>query len=181
LLTGVSGGVLASVRPGPAGRAAVAHYLAAYPSSAALPTTPEPLVNFGQAVSFPSLLAVVVAGFGAAMVVHLLVVSVARRRRELSLLKVLGFARRQVAETVRWQATTLAVAGLVAGLPLGLAAGQALWRAFAVSFGVVAVPVAPPGLLAVLAAAVLVGANLLAAGPAIAAARARPGPALREL
>ena len=115
------------------------------------------------------------------MVVHLLVVSVARRRRELSLLKVLGFARRQVAETVRWQATTLAVAGLVAGLPLGLAAGQALWRAFAVSFGVVAVPVAPPGLLAVLAAAVLVGANLLAAGPAIAAARARPGPALREL
>ena len=54
LRTGVSGGVLASVRPGPAGRAAVAHYLAAYPSSASLPTTPESLVNFGQAVSFPS-------------------------------------------------------------------------------------------------------------------------------
>jgi ABC-type antimicrobial peptide transport system permease subunit len=124
---------------------------------------------------------VVLAGFGVAMVTHLLVVSVARRRRELSLLKVLGFARRQVAGTVGWQATTLAVAGLVAGMPLGLAAGQVLWRAFAVSFGVVAVPVAPPGLLAVVAAAILLAALLLAAGPAIAAARGRPGPALREL
>jgi ABC-type lipoprotein release transport system permease subunit len=175
----IRGGVLVSVRPGPAGRAAIAHYLAAYPSSASLPVTPESLVNFGEAVSFPALLAVTVALFGAAMVTHLLVVSVARRRRELSLLKVLGFARGQVAGTVGWQATTLAVAGLAVGLPLGLAAGQALWRAFAVSFGVVAVPVAPPGLLAALAAAVLVAANLLAAGPAIAAARARPGPVLR--
>jgi len=175
------GGVLASVRPGPAGRAAIAHYLAAYPSSASLPMTPESLVNFGEAVSFPALLGVVLAGFGVAMVAHLLVVSVSRRRRELSLLKVLGFARGQVAGTVGWQATTLAVAGLAVGLPLGLAAGQVLWRAFAVSFGVVAVPVAPPGLLAVLSGAVLVAANLLAAGPAIAAARARPGPALREL
>jgi ABC-type lipoprotein release transport system permease subunit len=173
------GGLLASVRPGPAGRASIAHYLAAYPNSVSLPTTPEQLVNFGEAVSFPALLGVVLAGFGAAMVAHLLVVSVARRRRELSLLKVLGFARGQVAGTVGWQATTLAVAGLAVGLPLGLAAGQALWRAFAVSFGVVAVPVAPPGLLAVLAAAILVAANLLAAGPAIAAARARPGPVLR--
>jgi ABC-type antimicrobial peptide transport system permease subunit len=177
----ISGGVLVSVRPGPAGRAAIAHYLAAYPSSASLPVTPESLVSFGEAVSFPALLAVTVALFGAAMVAHLLIVSVARRRRELSLLKVLGFARGQVAGTVGWQATTLAVAGLAAGLPLGLAAGQALWRAFAVSFGVVAVPVAPPGLLAALAAVVLVAANLLAAGPAIAAARARPGPVLRDL
>jgi ABC-type lipoprotein release transport system permease subunit len=175
----VSGGVLASVRPGPAGRAAVAHYLDAYPSAASLPVTPEPLVNFGEAVSFPALLGTAVAGFGVAMVTHLLVVSVSRRRRELSLLKVLGFARRQVAGTVGWQATTLAVAGLIAGLPLGLAAGQALWRLFAVSFGVVPVAVTPPGLLAVLAAAILVAANILAAGPAIAAARARPGPALR--
>jgi ABC-type antimicrobial peptide transport system permease subunit len=115
-----------------------------------------------------------------AMVTHLLVVSVSRRRRELSLLKVLGFARGQVAGTVGWQATTLAVAGLLIGLPLGIAAGQALYRLFAVSFGVVAVPVAPAALLAVLAAAILVAANLLAAGPAIAAARGRPGPVLRE-
>jgi hypothetical protein len=43
------------------------------------------------------------------------------------------------------------------------------------------VPVLPPGLLAVLSGAVLVAANLLAAGPAIAAARARPGPVLRDL
>src|SRR5690348_9661331 len=49
----ISGGILAAVRPGPAGRAAVTHYLTAYPSAASLPVTPEPLVNFGEAVSFP--------------------------------------------------------------------------------------------------------------------------------
>src|SRR5262249_57398204 len=105
---------------------------------------PESLVSFGEAVSFPALLAVTVALFGAAMVAHLLVVSVARRRRELSLLKVLGFARGQVAGTVGWQATTLAVAGLAAGLPLGLAAGQALWRGVPPRLGRGARAGAPP-------------------------------------
>jgi ABC-type lipoprotein release transport system permease subunit len=64
------------------------------------------------------------AVFGAATLAHLLVVSVSRRRREIGLLKVLGFVNGQIASTVAWQATTLALVGVVIGVPLGVAAGQ---------------------------------------------------------
>jgi hypothetical protein len=71
------------------------------------------------------------------------------------------------------------VIGLVIGVPLGVAAGQFVWRAFATNFGVVPVAVVPPLLLAGLAAAVLAAANVLAAVPALLAARSRPGQLLR--
>ena len=92
----------------------------------------------------------------------------------------LGFVRRQVAAAVCWQATTVALAGIAVGAPLGVAAGRVLWRVFATNFGVVPVPVVPVLLLAALAAGVLAGANVLAAGPAVAAARAHPGQLLRS-
>jgi hypothetical protein len=86
-----------------------------------------------------------------------------------------------VAAVVSWQATTVAVAGIAVGLPLGTAAGRAGWRAFAVNLGVVPVPVVPAGLLGGLAACVLVVANVLAAGPALAAGRTRAAELLRTL
>ena len=64
--------------------------------------------------------------FGAATLTHLLVVSVSRRRREIGLLKVLGFVNRQVASAVIWQATTLALVGIVIGVPVGVLAGRAI-------------------------------------------------------
>lgn len=54
-----------------------------------------------------------------------------------------------------------------------------LGRLFAVSLGVVPVPVVPAWPLAAVAAGVLVTANVLAAIPAVSAARARPGRLLR--
>ena len=48
-----------------------------------------------------------------------------------------------------------------------------LWRVFATNFGVVPVAVVEPVLIAVLVAGVLAGANLLAAVPALLAARSR--------
>ncbi len=62
--------------------------------------------------------------FGAATLVHLLLVSVSRRRAEAGLLKVLGFVRRQVAAVVSWQATAVILVGMVAGVPLGIVAGK---------------------------------------------------------
>ena len=64
-------------------------------------------------------------------------------------------------------------------MPLGIAAGRVLWRVFATNFGVVPVPVVPVRLVAVVAAGVLAAANVLAAVPAVAAARLRPGQLLR--
>jgi hypothetical protein len=171
--------VLVRARPGRAGAAALARYNRAYPGLAYRPFTPATLVNFGESVSFPLLFGLALSVFGAATMAHLLLVSAARRRREAGLLKVLGFLRRQVGAALCWQASAVALAGIVIGTPIGLAAGRALWRLFATSFGVVPVPVVRPLLIVVLLAGVLAAANLLAAVPALLAARARPGPALR--
>jgi len=166
-------GTLVQVVPGASGRAAVARYVRAYPSIVALPVVPTSLVNFGEAVDFPLIFGVVLALFGAATLVHLLVVSVSRRRREIGLLKALGFVNYQAAAAVGWQATTVAVIGIVVGVPLGIAVGQAAWQLFATNLGVVAVPVVEIWLLAALVAGVLVAANVLAVVPALTAARSR--------
>lgn len=119
------------------------------------------------------------AVFGAATLLHLLVVSVARRRRDVGLLKVIGFVNRQVAAAVAWQATTLALVGLVVGLPVGIALGEAVWRAFAAPLGVLPAAVVPVWPVVLVAVAVLLVANLVAVGPALAATRSRATDLLR--
>ena len=78
-----------------------------------------------------------------------------------------------------WQATTLALVGVVIGVPLGVVVGRAVWIAFAANLGVVPVAVVPISLIVVVAAAVLVGANLIAVVPGLVATRSRPGELLR--
>ena len=115
------------------------HYLAEYPSITSEPLAPTSLVDFGEAVDFPLIFGAMLAVFGAATLAHLLVVDVSRRRREVGLLKVLvlGFANRQVVSTDSWQATTLALVGVVIGVPLGLIVGRTVWNAFANNLGAV--------------------------------------------
>ena len=174
-----SGGMLVHVVSGPRGTAAISHYLDTYRSTTALAIAPTSLINFGEAVNFPLIFGAMLAVVGAATLAHLLVVSVARRRREIGLLKVLGFVNRQVASAVAWQATTMAVIGLIIGIPLGLAVGQAIWNAFANNLGAVPVSVVPIWLVGALVVGVLVVANLLAIGPALVATRSKPARLLR--
>jgi FtsX-like permease family len=163
----VGGAVFARVVPGPRGAAAITHYLNTFP--ALRPTTPVSLINFGEAVNFPLVVGLMLALFGVATLLHLLVVSVARRGREIGLLKALGFSNGQVGAAVCWQATTVAFVGIVIGIPLGVAVGQAIWRAFATNLGVVPFATVPVWLIVALGAGVLVVANLLAVAPAMVA------------
>jgi hypothetical protein len=165
--------VLVRAIPGPAGRADIDRYLHTDPGVAQLPTLSTSLVNFGQAVNFPLILGFVLAIFGAATLLHLLVVSAARRRREIGLLKALGFVRGQVGATVCWQATTVAVVGIVVGIPLGIAVGRWVWRAFATNLGAVPVSSVPMAVVVAIGVGVLVTANVLALAPAVAAARSK--------
>ncbi len=181
LLATGNGGVLVSVAPGPRGQALVQRYLAAYSSSTTPVTAPTSLINFGQAVNFPLIFGAMLALFGAATLLHLLVVSVARRRRERGILKVIGFVNGQVVAAVAWQATTLALIGMVIGVPLGIVAGRQVWNAFANNLGAVPLSVIPLGLLALLAVGVLIAANLLAVAPALVARRSTPAEVLRAL
>jgi ABC-type lipoprotein release transport system permease subunit len=165
---------------GPRGEAAINQYLDTYRSITALAITPTSLINFGEAVNFPLIFGAMLAVLGAATLAHLLVVSVSRRRREVGLLKVLGFVNRQVASAVIWQATTLALIGIVIGVPLGVVAGRDVWGAFANNLGAVPVSVVPIWLVCVMVAGVAVVANLIAIAPAMVATRAKPGDLLRS-
>jgi hypothetical protein len=177
--TSNGGGLLVGVAPGPAGDEVVGHYLRTLGFDASRGAVPASLINFGQAVDFPVIFGVMLAAFGVATLLHLLVVSVARRRREVGLLKVVGFVNRQVAASVGWQATTLGLVGLVVGVPVGIAVGEVVWRSFASALGVVPVAVVPTWTVVAVAAGVLAVANLVAVGPALAATRARPTDLLR--
>ena len=163
--------VLARATSGPKGQADIARYVAR--DSASRPVIPTSLVNFGEAVNFPLILGFVLAVFGVATLLHLLVVSVVRRRREMGLLKALGFVNVQVGATVLWQATTVALVGIVIGIPLGIVVGRVVWDAFATNLGVVPVAVVPGLTIAALAIGVLVVANALAVIPAVTSARRR--------
>jgi len=165
---------------GPAGAVAVAGFARRYPGLVTQPTPPNNLVNFGEAVNFPLIIGLVLALFGAATLLHMLVVSAARRRPETGLLKALGFVRHQVAAAVAWQATAIALVGVVVGIPLGIAVGQAVWRIFADNLGVVPDPVVAGWVMAAIALGVVAVANLLAIGPALAASRLRPSELLRD-
>lgn len=140
---------------------------------------PADVVNFGRVEAMPLAAGGLVALVAVAMLAHLLVTSVRRRRRDLAVLKVLGFARRQVSSTVIWQATTLAGLAVLAGLPLGVAAGRWAWVLVADRLGVVPVSVVPALILTLVALATVLAANLVAAVPAWMAARTRPATVLR--
>src|SRR5439155_13144998 len=81
------------------------------------------LPTLGRIAQVPLALAALLALLAAGTLAQTLVTSVRRRRRDLAVMKTLGFVQRQVRGTVAWQATTLAVVSLVLGLPIGLALG----------------------------------------------------------
>ncbi|MGO9583755.1 MAG: FtsX-like permease family protein [Acidimicrobiales bacterium] len=166
--------------PGRAGRAASSKLQRRFASVLTPAAVPQDLANFGQAVNFPALLGATLAIFGAAALAHLLLVSVARRRREVAILKVLGFVRLQVGAAVCWQSATVVLVGVVLGVPIGIGAGRVIWRAFASNLGVVPVDIAPVRLVIIFAVGALAVGGLLALVPAMLAARTRPAEALRE-
>ena len=106
--------------------------------------------------------------------------SVRRHRRDLALLKTLGFTRRQLAATVAWHATTSTVVALLVGVPVGVVIGRSLWILFAGELDVVVEPSVPVAALAVLVGVALVAANAAAAAPARAARGVKASVLLRS-
>ena len=140
---------------------------------------PAQIANYTALSAAPSLLAAGLAGGAVAALLLTLFASVRRRRRDLAVLKTIGFTRRQLAATVAWQATVAAIVGSAVGIPLGIALGRWLWTAFARQIYAVpqpAVPVLSVVLVPVCAVALV---NLAAAFPARSAARTPAALALR--
>ncbi len=108
-----------------------------------------------------------------------LVTSVRRRRRDLALLKTLGFTKRQLAAAIAWQATIAVGIGCLIGIPLGIALGRYLWDLFARSINAVPDPIIPTTSILLIAVIALVLANLVAAIPGRIAARTPTAQLLR--
>ena len=118
--------LLARVAHGPSNASAVARVraLARSDSPARSPTLPTEIERVRQIDGLPVVLGVFVSLVALVAVGYGLVTSVRRRRRDLAVLKTLGFRRNQVRLTIAWQATTIGLVGLVFGIPLGLIVGR---------------------------------------------------------
>ena len=127
---------------------------------------PAEIVNASDIGSSPTILAGTLVLAALASLALTLGSSVRRRRHDLALLKTLGFTRRQLAATVRWQASVTVAAGLLVGVPLGIIAGRWLWDVFARQLDVVPDPSTPFLLVLVISVLALVVGILAAAIPA---------------
>jgi len=139
---------------------------------------PAQIRDYGTVGASPAVLAAGLAGGAIVALGFTLVASVRRRRRELALLKALGFTQ-QVAAAISWQASVAGVVGVVVGLPLGIALGRWLWTLFAEEVFAVPRPTVPVGSLILVAVGVLALVNVVAALPGFSAARTRIAAVLR--
>jgi FtsX-like permease family len=163
-----------------AGLAAVANDIKGLPNpyvnAAERPASVVSLASIaGLPVALSGLLALIAAG----TLAHTLASSTRRRRRDLAVLKTLGFTRRQLRQAVAWQATTIAAIALLIGLPVGIAGGRWAWHYLATQLGVLPEPTIPLTTIIITIPAALVLANLIATAPGQAAARTQPATILR--
>jgi ABC-type lipoprotein release transport system permease subunit len=127
----------------------------------------------------PNLLARALA-VGAVVALGLtLVASVHRRRRDLALLRTLGFTSRQLLSAVAWQASVAGAVGAVFGIPLGILAGRWLWTLFADNIYAVPRPTVPFLALVIVGLSSVILANLVAALPGRSAARTSAAQVMR--
>ena len=141
---------------------------------------PAAISNYSRVRATPMALGALLGLLAVALIAQALLTSTRRRRRELAVVKALGFLRRQVSAAIAWEATALVTVALVIGLPLGIAGGRWAWALFAGSTGVSPAPTVPLRALALAIPATLVLANAIAAGPGWAAARIKPAVTLRD-
>jgi hypothetical protein len=140
---------------------------------------PVDIANFNRIDSMPFAIGGLLGTIAIAVMAHTFLTSIRRRRRDLAVLKTLGFERGQIWRVVAWQATTIVLLALAIGIPLGIACGRWAWTIFANELGIVPDPVFPVlPILLVVPAAFLV-AYLIAAVPATLAARTPAAVALR--
>ncbi|MGH8994725.1 MAG: FtsX-like permease family protein [Acidimicrobiales bacterium] len=126
---------------------------------------PVQIVNYRSIGSTPVVLAIGLAVGAVVALGFTLNASVRRRRRDLALLKALGFTPRQLAGAVAWQGTVAAVVGVLVGIPLGIVAGRLLWDDFARTLNAVPNPTIPALSIALVGVGALLFANLVAALP----------------
>jgi putative ABC transport system permease protein len=126
------------------------------------------------------LLAGLIVLIGLMTVGNTLVTSVHQRRRDLAILKTIGFVRRQVAGCVAWQAMSFVVVAVLLGVPLGLAAGHWAWDLAASNINSMSPVLVPTLAIATIVPAALAWGIVISALPSWSAAQVRPAVVMRS-
>jgi len=140
---------------------------------------PAEIADYQSMGTAPVILAGALALGALSSLLLTLMSSVRRRRRDLALLKTLGFTRRQLSATVAWQSTAAITVGAIVGVPLGIGLGRALWDLFAGQISVVPQPTVPALTVVLIVVGALVTANLVALLPGWMAGRTPAAALLR--
>jgi hypothetical protein len=140
---------------------------------------PAEILTYGSLGATPALLGAALAAGATAALGITLVTSVRRRRRDLAILKTLGFTRRQLAVAVAVQAGVAALIGCAVGIPAGIALGRVLWDLFANEISAVPDPAVPAGSVLVIALIAIALAVVVATIPGRIAARTSTSQLLR--
>jgi len=165
---------LVRLRPGADRAAALRRLRADFPGTVLSAARPPDIENLRRVDRMPGLLAALFALIALLIVGNMLVSSVRRRRRDLAILRTIGFVRRQVTGAVIWQATMIAVVAIVIGIPVGVILGRANWNLVTDQFGLANDPIVPGARLVLFALATLFVINVVAIVPGLLATRTSP-------
>lgn len=141
---------------------------------------PAEIVNYRTMGATPAILASALAVGAIVALTLTLVASVRRRRRDLALLKTIGFVQRQISAVVSWQSSVAAVVGIIVGVPVGIVLGRTLWGVFAHEIYAVSMPTIPTLQIFLVALGALVLANAVAFVPGRIAAKTPTASLLRS-
>jgi hypothetical protein len=144
------------------------------------PVSAVDVENLRRVGGLPVVLAAVVGGLALAVLAHAIVTTLRQRRKDLAVLRTLGFLRRQLGIAVLAFAGTTVVLAVAVGAPLGIGIGRWVWQLVADSFGSPAPPVVPVAVVVLVAPVTMLVAAAVAAAPARSAAGTEPALVLRS-
>jgi hypothetical protein len=139
----------------------------------------NPSLNLEQISAVPGLFATLLGIMAVGVLVHVLSAATRARRRDLGVLRALGFSRAQAMRAVAYQAVIYAVLALAVAIPVGIAIGRLAWHAYASSLYVVSEPMTSVATCAAVAAVTLIATMLVALPLNWVATRVQPAAALR--
>ncbi|MCU1456093.1 MAG: hypothetical protein JWL73_185 [Actinomycetia bacterium] len=158
---------LVRFRPGVDRQAALHRLEHRFPNTVVAPFDSPEITTLRRAEPLPLVLAGIVTVLAFGTLVYGVASALRHRRREVALLKALGFDRRQLRVASLVQAGLLAVLAVIVGIPIGLLLGRWTWTLAARTVGVVVAPVLP------LLAAATVGVVALAVALVVGAVSSR--------
>ena len=141
---------------------------------------PEDVANLDRVAIAPAILAGVVGVLAVSAMVNALLTLLARRRREVAILRSIGFTRAQVLGASCTTAFVLAAGASALGVPLGIIATRWGWAVVQTRLGVESGVVQPIGWILVAIAATFGGAVAVSLIPGVRASRVAAAEALRS-